>query len=136
MKDNERKAMFAKMGLTKSTLSEKEVKLLQRRINDKKINPGEVPRIRNGNGYNLSKEQSHKGLLWLRDKWKSPTGKERSDNPFGYREEEIIKDPKAKVRLKDFYSERGNWYVPLYEVEGNETSMEYYISGGKINIVG
>lgn len=90
------------------------------------------------NEIELSKDQSEKGLKWLKNLWKSPTGKERSNNPFGYREEKIIENFSG-FYLRGFY-DAGNayrsFYVPLYMVAGDDTTMEYYVSGGKIHIVG
>lgn len=117
-------------------ITEKELKLLLKRknagekFNDAPIWDGEVE---------LSKDQTAKGLKWLRNLWKSPTGKERSTNPFGSREEAIIGDTNARMFLRGFY-DAGNashsWWIPLYEVSGDGTTMEYYVKGGKISIAG
>jgi len=123
----------------KPVLTEREVNLLMRRINAGKIKPSDlskIKRIYDGEGIPLTPEQSEKGRRYLYNLWKTPRGKERKNNPFGYREEDII-DNLREIRLRDVYSERGNFYVPLYEAiskQGN--SMEYYVSGGKISIVG
>ncbi len=123
-------SVMAEIEKTK-TISEKTLKLLLRRKNagekfdDSVIWDNEIV---------LSKDQSKKGLDWLKNLWKSPTGKERSTNPFGSREESIIESAK-EIHLRGFY-DAGNsshsFWVPLYRVE----EMEYYVSGGKINIVG
>lgn len=84
------------------------------------------------------KEQQEKGKRWLMDKWKSPTGKVRENNPFGYREEQIL-EKFEEIKLKDFYDDGNKYfknYVPLYEVSGNDTTMEYYVKGGQPSIVG
>ena len=74
----------------------------------------------------------------MRNLWKSPTGKERTNNPFGYREQDAL-ETFEYFELRGFY-DAGNryrkFYVPLYTCVGAETSFEYYISGGEINIVG
>lgn len=86
----------------------------------------------------LTKEQAKKGLDWLMNKYKTPTGKERSNNPFGYREQ-LALEQAEKIRLVGFH-DAGNFfhsfYVPLYEVYGTTQYFQYYVSGGKINIVG
>lgn len=117
-------------------ITEKEMKLLLKRknagenFNDAPIWDGEIA---------LSKDQTKKGLAWLKNLWKTPTGKVRSTNPLGYREEAIVDDSNARMYLKGFY-DAGNvshsWFTPLYEVAGNNTTMEYYVKGGKISIVG
>lgn len=127
--------MAKELDLNKDTLTEAEVNLLMRRINSKKINPQDIPHFQDGEGYKLTDSQIAKGKAWLIDQWKSPTGRERVNNPFGYREEQIL-EKLREIRLKDVYSERGNFYIPLYEVLGDDTSMEYYVLGGKISIVG
>lgn len=120
----------------KDQLTEREVKLLQRRVNDKKIPISKIPRVEDGEGYDLSQDQNEKGRKWLMNKWKSPTGKERANNPFGAREEDILKNFK-EIRLKDFYSERGNWYSPYYEVVSKDGStFEYAVVGGEPQIMG
>jgi len=128
-------SVMAEIEKTK-TISEKTLKLLLRRKNSgEKFDDSIIW----DNEIELSADQSKKGLKWLKNLWKSPTGKVRSNSPFGYREEAIIADPKATMYLKGFY-DAGNashsFWVPLYEVGGDNTTMEYYVSGGKINIVG
>lgn len=118
------------------TISEKTLKLLLRRKNaGEKFDDSVIW----DNEIELSKDQTEKGLKYLRNLWKSPTGKVRSNSPFGYREEAIIGDSKATMYLRGFY-DAGNashkFWVPLYQVAGDNTSMEYYVSGGKIHIVG
>ena len=82
--------------------------------------------------------QFNKGKKWLNDLYKTPNGKERKTNPFGYREQLVLETIQS-IRVKGFY-DAGNFfrsfYVPLYEVNGTNTSMEYYMSAGKINIIG
>jgi len=120
----------------KSELSEKEVHLLMKRINDGRIKPSELPHFTDGEGYGLSDAQVKKGLDWLRNLWKSPRGVERKNNPFGAREQAILDDKGASIRLRDVYSERGNYYYPYYEVTGDNTSFGYYVSGGEVHILG
>jgi len=85
----------------------------------------------------LSAAQNQKGFDFLMNQWKTPTGKERLNNPFGYREQAILENF-SHFELKDWYN-AGNayhdFYLPLYECIGNETSFEYYYNG-KVNIVG
>lgn len=85
----------------------------------------------------LSEAQNKKGYDFLMKQRFTPTGKERQNNPFGYREAAIL-DNFSHFELKDWYN-AGNahhdYYLPLYECLGNETSFEYYYNG-KVNIVG
>jgi hypothetical protein len=88
-------------------------------------------------GLTLTPEQNSKGYDFLMDCWRSPSGKERKNNPFGYREEAIL-EKFTHFTLKGFY-DAGNcyrsYYLPLYECHGNNNSFEYYYNG-KVNIIG
>jgi len=82
--------------------------------------------------------QVQKGYDWLIDQWKSPKGAERKNNPFGYREQGVLENFNT-ITFNGYY-DAGNYYrsfyVPLYLVSGAETTFEYYVSGGQINIIG
>lgn len=123
-----------------SVWTEQEMKLVLRRINAGKITPSEVFKknkfLYEGTGVLLTPDHQKKGLDWLKKQHFTPTGKEKMSSPLGAREVGIIQDPNASVRVKDFYSPRGNYYYPLYEVHGDGTTMEYYVEGGQISIVG
>jgi hypothetical protein len=120
------------------TLSEQTLHLILRRLNSGKLKENEVPFPDDGEGIPLTPEQVEKGRAWLMNQWKTETGAERKNNPLGYREQEIL-NKFDTIKLKGFY-DAGNmnfhFYVPLYEVEGDNTSFEYYVSGGQISIVG
>lgn len=121
--------------LEKGSISEREILLLKRRIN-------------NGENIDLSDfyvreieietEQVEKGKKWLLNQWKSPLGKERKNNPFGYREQDVISDLQGFLFL-GFY-DVGNQYAkhnePLYMAYSKNNTFEYYVNGGKINIIG
>jgi hypothetical protein len=59
----------------KDTITEKEVLLIKRRLNDKTYNIQEVNDALGDEGKALTPEQNEKGKAWLMNKWKSPTGK-------------------------------------------------------------
>tara|TARA_R100001086_G_scaffold33095_1_gene15026 strand:+ start:246 stop:656 length:411 start_codon:yes stop_codon:yes gene_type:complete len=91
------------------------------------------------NGTKLDKSQVQKGFKYLYNLGFTPKGVERKNSPYGYREEYIVKNPKT-IELLQFH-DAGNrnfsFYVPYYEAIGKDgTSMEYFVSGGKINIWG
>lgn len=127
----------------KDKLTEQEVNLLKRRLNDKKITFKELNEIKlyyDREGWSLTDEQNQKGLEYLKDKWKTSSGIERKNNPFGFRETEIL-DNFREIKLIDFYNASRNrnfdFYIPVYEViskDGN--SFEYHLQDGIINIVG
>jgi len=86
----------------------------------------------------ISDAQNQKGYEFLMDQRFTPTGKERLNNPFGYREQAIL-DNFSHFTVKDWYN-AGNayndYYLPLYEcVSKDGNSFEYYYNG-KVNIVG
>lgn len=88
----------------------------------------------------ISEEQKMKGLKWLRNLYKTPKGKERKNNPFGYREERILDalDSEIKCYIVGFYNIGGytDFYVPIYRYEHNENHFDYYVSCGECIIVG
>lgn len=115
--------------LWKDTLTEQEIKLLLRRKN-----AGESISLEKE--YKLEPDQFVKGMRWLNNLRRTPNGKDRKNNPFGYREEKVL-DSLTKIRLTDFYSERGTFYVPVYTAYSvNSGSFQYYVMGGIINIIG
>lgn len=91
-------------------------------------------------GLALSDEQVNKGLTWLNNLWMSPTGKERKNNPFGYREQAVLEDKGATIEMYGYY-DAGNAYhsynVPIYLVSSKiQGTFEYVVSGGEIKIIG
>jgi len=138
-KETEKKKLFLQEIKDRGEITEKELLLVKRRLNDGTYTSKEVyDTIIGDDGLKLTFSQQEKGYKWLYNKGFTSKGEIRSNSPFGYREEEILKNYHS-IRLKDFY-DAGNQnfknFVPLYEVEGNETSMEYYVQGGEPHIVG
>lgn len=91
-------------------------------------------------GLSLSTEQVNKGLTWLNNLWMSPTGKERKNNPFGYREQAVLEDKTATISMYGYY-DAGNayhsWNVPIYLVSSKtQGTFEYIVKGGEISIIG
>lgn len=88
----------------------------------------------------LAPEQVTQGVKWLLNLWKTPAGKERKNNPFGYREQDVLTGDGLTIELRDYYdaSRYGQppYYIPLYEASSSGGTFEYYIQGGKIHIVG
>jgi hypothetical protein len=120
--------------------SEKELNALKNYMNK---NPEEANSLNNlvanKEGTKLDKTQIAKGFKYLYNLGFTPKGAERKNSPYGYREEYIVKNPKS-IELLQFH-DAGNrnfsFYVPYYEAIGKDgTSMEYFVSGGKINIWG
>lgn len=111
-------------------ITEQEINLLKRRAN-----AGDNDAAAFWPDIEVTPEQSAKGIAWLRNLYKTPTGKERKNNPFGYREIDIIDNYAGEnFTFRGFY-DAGRYgfhnYIPVYEVGG----MEYYNYGG-IQIIG
>ena len=121
-------------------ITEKEINLIKMRMNNNRVDETtqEVIDYIWDNSPELTPDQNKKGIDYLRNLWKSPTGKERTNNPFGYREQEAL-DTFQYFELRGFY-DAGNYnnkfYVPLYNCVGADSSFEYAFYGGKVNILG
>ena len=121
--------------------SEKELNALKNYMN--KVGYPEAGKLNDlvarKDGTKLDKTQIQKGFKYLYNLGFTPKGKERSNSPFGYREEYIVQNPKTieLIQFHDAGSSRFSFYVPYYEAIGKDgTSMEYFVYGGKINIWG
>ena len=122
-------------------LSEKELNALKNHMN--KLDLKEANKLNDfmyaKEGTKLDKTQVAKGFKYLYNLGFTPNGKDRSNSPYGYREEYIVKNPKT-IEVLSFHNDtrgRFNNFVPYYEAIGKDgTSMEYFYSGGKINIWG
>ena len=115
---------------SRGMITEREISLLKKRAN-----AGDRDAANFWPCDETTPEQSAKGFAWLKNLYKSPRGVERKNNPFGYREMDILDNYAGEnFTFKGFY-DAGRYgfhnYVPVYEVGG----MEYYICGG-IQIIG
>jgi hypothetical protein len=98
----------------------------------------DVWEIFNNGNLRITQEQTKKGLSWLLNQWKTPRGIERKNNPFGYREQEIINNF-DRFALVDFYNvgRYFPFFVPVYRVISRSgSSFEYYYNAGRISIIG
>ena len=140
-KKSDKKKLFLEDIKKRGTITEKEILLIKRRLNDGTYKTADIEGIYD---LKLTQEQNTKGFNWLFDKWKSAkTGTERKNNPYGSREENVLETFK-EIKFMDF-NDQANYYqseagihnyVPLYRVEGTEGSFEYYVQGGEPSIVG
>lgn len=93
-------------------INENEIALLKRRRNrGEAIPPFEE--------ISVSYEQAQKGFAWLWDKYRTPMGAERKNNPFTNPEIEALEWAKmhgARFSLYDFYCAGPNWYEPIYRL--------------------
>jgi hypothetical protein len=83
-------------------------------------------------------DQLVKGYQWLMDKWKTPKGNERENNPFGYREQNVLESIRF-ITFDEFYQTTPygvpEHFEPVYTVHGAKGSFQYYVNHGKINII-
>jgi len=123
-------------------LTERELNLLKLRLNSGRLDIHDVD-IPDG-GWELTPDQNKKGFDWLYNLYKSPTGKERVNTPFGYRESSVLENFN-KIKLTD-YRDTANYYqaqakiknyVPVYTVYAKDGhTFEYSVHGGAIDISG
>ena len=83
----------------------------------------------------MSEEWANKGIQWLKSLLKK-NGEPKAGQNLGYREIEIIKTATASDFSFVCFYDTGNRYyhnyIPVYNVAG----MEYFVFGGKINVIG
>ena len=118
-------------------ITEKDMQLLKNRSNKEQRDCFDYTfgAINNGYGIPIDDEWANKGIVWLKSLLKK-NGEPKKGQPLGYREIEIIKTAKPDdFTFRGFY-DAGRYgfrkYIPLYGIGG----MEYYVYGGKIQVVG
>lgn len=93
----------------------------------------------NEEGFILSDDNVEQGKTWLLNLWKTPSGTERKNNPYGYREQEALTNFDT-IRLASYY-DAGNYnfsyQIPVYDVYATDGSgFQYIVKGGQISIIG
>lgn len=112
-------------------INENEILLLKRRRNR-----GE--RIQIENPIPVSYDQAQKGFAWLWDKYRTPRGAERKNNPFSNPEEKALEWAKmhgARFTFNGFYGTGNNRYEPIYELITPICDIQYIVSLGQIQRV-
>ena len=83
----------------------------------------------------MSEEWANKGIQWLKSLLKK-NGEPKAGQNLGFREIEIIKTAKpSEFSFVCFYDAGNRYYhnyIPVYNVAG----MEYFVNGGKIQVIG
>lgn len=86
----------------------------------------------------LSDKQNKKGYDFLMSLRFTPTGKDRLNNPYGYREENIL-DNFSHFTFCGFY-DIGNYnysnYIRMYNCYSKDGNSFQYYYNGKMNIIG
>ena len=117
-------------------ITEKQINLLKRRLNNgEKIDMSFCYE----NDIKITSEQTQKGLNFLLNQWKTPKGKERTSNPFGYNQQEILRSFTGFFFL-GFYDlakyKQMPYYTAIYQVCGNNNCFQYYYDFNGVNITG
>lgn len=124
--------------LKKNLLTENEIRLICKRANNEKTRKDTLESLNQEEGkWRITLKQEQKGLNWLINEWRTPKGKERRSNPFGYREQKII-NGFCYFTFDGLYNagEYGfSWYVPIYSPHCEDSSFQYIVKGGKIDII-
>ena len=130
-----KKSIFKSVKANKGFISERDILTLKARLNKGGENWTEWEQITElFEEPKITPEQSKKGLDWLLNKLQTPTGRERKNNPFGYFEEQIIRNFEG-FTLCDFMNIGCfmPFFVPVYTIYGNGGDhFSYYVQGGEI----
>ena len=97
-------------------ITERQILTMKSRAN--KGFTSEVRSIFSNGNLMITPEQTAKGLDWLMDKWKTPRGAVRKNNPFTPRQQSILEnfDRFELVKLIDRGTRFVTWHVPVYRV--------------------
>jgi hypothetical protein len=124
-----------------NVITEKQVNLIKTRLNSGALkSDAEIVQYIWDNTPDLTPDQNKKGIEFLMNLYKTPTGKERSNHVFGYRETEALENF-GHFALAGFHDAsrygQAPYYIPMYDVYGKdgEYGFQYYYDG-KVNIVG
>ena len=114
-------------------ITEKEISLLKCRSNREGRDVINYELL--GDEVSVTPEQGAKGLLWLKKLLKR-NGEPREGQNLGWREIDIIKnatpDDFSFVGFYDGGNRHFSVFMPVYRCN----AMEYYVSGGKIQVIG
>lgn len=105
-------------------INENEIATLKRRQNR-----GE--RIQIENPIPVSYDQAQKGFAWLWDKYRTPRGAERKNNPFSNPEVKALEWAKAhgaRFTFNGFYGTVNNRHEPIYELITPICDTQYIVS--------
>ena len=108
-------------------LSEKDLKLILRRINNGASNDPSVQAfLQNDEGWKLTKDQQMKGKKWLLKK----------KSKLGAREMDALENMKEIRVAGTAPGEYNNYQYPLYWVKGRDNSFLYKVEGGELYLLG
>ena len=119
-------------------MAEKDMELLKNRSNKEGkdfFDYDLMESLSSGYGIPIDEEWANKGIVWLKSLLKK-NGEPKSGQSLGHREIDIIQTAEpSDFTFRGFY-DAGRYgfrnFLPLYGIAG----MEYYVSCGKIQVVG
>lgn len=119
-------------------MTERDMKLLKNRSNKEGkdfFDYDLMESLSSGYGIPIDEEWANKGIVWLKSLLKK-NGEPKSGQSLGYREIDIIQTAEpSDFTFRGFY-DAGRYgfrnFLPLYGIAG----MEYYVSCGKIQVIG
>ena len=119
-------------------MTEKDMKLLKSRSNKEGkdfFDYDLMESLSSGYGIPIDEEWANKGIKWLKSLL-TKKGEPKSGQSLGYREIDIIQTAEpSDFTFRGFY-DAGRYgfrnFLPLYGIAG----MEYYVSCGKIQVIG
>lgn len=112
-------------------IEENEILLLKRRRNR-----GE--RIQLENPIPVSYDQAQKGFAWLWDKYRTPRGAERKNNPFSNPEQKALEWANmhgARFTFEGFCLAGREWHEPIYRLITPLHDIRYTVVSGKFTDV-
>ena len=123
---------------TNGVLTEKDMELLKNRSNKEGkdfFDYDLMESLSSGYGIPIDEEWANKGIKWLKSLL-TKKGEPKSGQSLGYREIDIIQTAEpSDFTFRGFY-DAGRYgfrnFLPLYGIAG----MEYYVSCGKIQVIG
>ena len=123
---------------TNGVMTEKDMKLLKSRSNKEGkdfFDYDLMESLSSGYGIPIDEEWANKGIKWLKSLL-TKKGEPKSGQSLGYREINIIQtaDPSDFTFIGFYDAGRYGFrnFLPLYGIAG----MEYYVSCGKIQVIG
>ena len=112
-------------------INENEIAILKRRRNR-----GE--RIQIENPIPVSYDQAQKGFAWLWNRYRTPQGAERKNNPFSNPEMKALEWAKvhgARFTFEGFVLAGRDWYEPIYRLITPICDIRYTVVLGKFTDV-
>lgn len=115
-------------------ITERQINLLKNRANR-----GEITNFYDIQYIHITQEQTEKGIKFLLNLYKTPTGKVRKNNPFSDKQAKVL-ETFVEFAFVGFYPKSHgstSYHCPIYLACGADGDFEYYYDlwDGTINII-